>query len=80
MVFLIFVSSPYDEKFRVRIRMALSKLIRIMTQIYVESSGLVVPTNQRALNTYPCHEPVKCGQCHTYLEAELFIFGGIFKY
>ena len=55
--------------------MALSTLIRIMTRICVESTAFVVPTNQRALHTYPCHDPDKCRKCHTYPEAEVFIFG-----
>ena len=82
MVFLIFISTAQDEKFRLRISVALSTLIRVMTRICVERTVHVVPTNQSALHTYPdatlIRRPHLSG-CHTYPEAELFLLGGTCK-
>ena len=60
----------------------MSTLIRVITQICVESTAIVVLTNHSDLHTYPdatlIWRPHLFG-CHTYPEAELFILWGTCK-
>ena len=49
-------------------------------RICVESTLIGWDYMNSPLHTYPCHDTDKCGQCHTYPEAELFIQWGTFKY
>ena len=70
---------PKAEKFCLWISVELSTLISVITQICVDSLLLGCDYKNSALHTYPCHDADKCGQCHTYPEAELFIIWGTYK-
>ena len=77
---IIFDKTPKDENFCLRRSVALSTLIRVMTRICVGSLLIALDYKSSALHTYPFHDTDKCGQCHTYPEAALFIIWGTYIY